>query len=311
MNTSIKDLWEKVKKPKKWFSILYIILTLAVIAATIVLLCLNLSNTWYAYILYGVSAIVLTYAVYIVVYFVPDMRNATIKMLRKSKLLSEMLDSYGYRSFVFASFSFIINICFAIFQAVIAILSRSIWYGALATYYIVISSIRGGIIAVNRKRKTKNNQYTEIQQIKSYRNCGIYIVMLNFVFVAAIAQMALTDSGFQYAGLMIYVMATYTFYKAAMAIYNLIKAKKFNDYTLQSIKNLSLVDALVSVLALQTALLSEFSPGYSQLLPNSLTGAGVSLFTIGIGIYMIIKGNKQLKLLHNTSEDEKNNGEKL
>ena len=83
MNTSIKDLWEKVKKPKKWFSILYIILTLAVIAATIVLLCLNLSNTWYAYILYGVSAIVLTYAVYIVVYFVPDMRNATIKMLER------------------------------------------------------------------------------------------------------------------------------------------------------------------------------------------------------------------------------------
>ena len=78
-------------------------------------------------------------------------------------------------------------------------------------------------------------------------------------------------------------------------LYNLIKAKKHNDYTIQSIKNISFADALVSILALQTALLSAFSPEYKPYLPNSLTGGAVSISIIAIGVIMVVNGQKKLK----------------
>lgn len=303
----LKKVWDKLKAPKVLFSILYSFVTMIFIIMALIALLTGRTNMWYSYIIYGLSAILLTYLVYIVVYFTPKIKQAIISSMKKHKFFAELLESYGYRSVVFASISFIINIAYAIFHAVMAIMSKSIWLGALAFYYIAITSIRGGIIGVTRKRKNKKKEYTLEKQIKSYRNCGIYIVLLNFAFMAAIVQMAIGGSGFHYAGIMIYVMAAYTFWKLAMAIYNIFKARKLNDPTIQSLRNLSLVDALVSILALQTAMLFEFSNGTNQTLPNSLTGTAVSLATIAIGVIMIIRGQISL----NRIKKEKNNEQEV
>ena len=119
-------------------------------------------------------------------------------------------------------------------------------------------------------------------------------MVLNFALVAAIVQMVNAGGGYEYAGLMIYVMATYTFYKLGLSIYNIVKAKKHKDYTIQSIKNISFADSLVSILALQTALLAAFAENYEPALPNALTGGAVSLIIIAIGIIMIANGQTQL-----------------
>ena len=79
-----------------------------------------------------------------------------------------------------------------------------------------------------------------------------------------------------------------------MAIYNLFKARKQDDLTVQAIRNINLMDAAVSILALQTALLNTFSgEGVNISLFNTLTGSVVSLFTLGLGVFMIIKANKE------------------
>ncbi|MBQ8431056.1 MAG: hypothetical protein IJX26_03875 [Clostridia bacterium] len=290
------------KNPNPILSIVFSILSLAIIILTIVFLCLGFSNPL-IYILYGISAIALTYLIYAIVYFSPKIKNSTINLLRKYKFTSELLDSYGYRSIIFAICSFIINIAYAVLHVVIAILSHSIWFGALATYYISISLIRGGIVAISRKRKRKKDQWTLEKQVKSYINCGIYLVLLNFALVGAIVQMVLTNQVFRYVGLMIYVMATYTFYKLTMSIYNLIKAKKQNDWTVKSIKNISFADSLVSILALQTAMLDAFGSGKNYIF-NSLSGAAVSITIIFIGAFMIVNGSKKLKQLKEEKIDE-------
>lgn len=297
----LQKFLNKLKTPSITFSIIFSIISLLIIASVIALVCVGLVNNIVTYVLYILSAIALTYLVYIVIYYTPKIKQIIINTLKNHKFTNELLESYGYRSLIFAICSFFINIAYAVFQGVVAILSRSIWYGALATYYIIISLIRGGIIAISRK-KQKNN-YTLEKQLKSYRNCGIYLAILNLTFIAAIVQMALNYQGFKYAGLMIYVMATYTFYKLCMSIYNLIKAKKHNDYTVQSIKNISFADALISILALQTALLQAFAETYEPQLANSLTGSAVSIAIFTISIFMIIKGQLKLKQL----QKEKNN----
>ena len=83
-----------------------------------------------------------------------------------------------------------------------------------------------------------------------------------------------------------------------MSIISFIKAHKQTDLTVRAIRNINLVDALVSILALQTALLTMFSEGDINIsLFNTLTGIAVSVLSVGIGIYMIISANKKMKEL--------------
>ena len=299
-----KELLIKLKTPSVLFSILFSIVAVLVIALTVVLVVLGYDNSILSYILYAISAIALTYLVYIIVYYAPKMKEGVLNTLKKHKFTNELLTSFGYRSVIFAIFSFVINLAYAIFQAVFAILSHSVWYGVLAIYYIALTLIRGGVVVISRKRKKQTKQYSLESQVKSYRNCGIYLILLNIALIAAVVQMVIVNQGFEYAGLMIYVMATYTFYKLGLSIYNLVKAKKKKDYIIQTIKNISFADALVSVLALQTAMFQAFSQGYIPTLPNSLTGGAVSVAIIVLGLIMIIGGNKKLKEIKKEEENE-------
>lgn len=297
-----KELWNKLIKPNLTLSIISSILCVAIIVATIVLLCLGNPYPILSYILYGLSAVALTYLIYLIVYYAPKVKQGIINLIKKNKFTRELYENYGYRNFVFTIRSFIFNIAYAVFQAVIAIMARSIWYGALATYNIAISLIRGGIVYVTRRKR--NNKITLERQIKSYRNCGIYLVLLNFALTGAVVQMVIANQGFKYAGMMIYVMAAWTFYKLGMSIYNMIKARKQKDYTLMSVKNLGLAESLVSILGLQTAMFQAFATDYIPRLPNSLTGGGVLLIIIAIGVIMIVHGQKKLKKLQKEKTDE-------
>lgn len=291
----IKKLWEKIKSPSKSLAIIGSVLSIAIMAGTVALVVLGKTESVFIYLLYALSATALAFVVWIGVYFTPKVKNTIILELKKHKFTNELLDSYGYRSIIFAICSFIINVAYAGFQGVMAVLSRSVWLGSLAVYYLVISLIRGGIVATSRKRGRANGEFTEAKQIRAYRNCGIYLVLLNFALIGAVVQMVAYGGGFKYAGNMIYVMAVYAFYKLGMGIYNIFRAKKCNDYTIQSIKNISFADALVSILGLQTAMLYAFSENYQPRVPNALTGGAVLVLIIAMGIFMIIKGQKELK----------------
>lgn len=296
--SNLKNFLSKLKKPSIAFSIIYVIFSLLIIALTITMIVFGETNSVTAYVMYFVSAIVFSYFVYIIVFFIPKIRNLILNLLKKHKFTNELLESYGYRQVIFTVLSFVFNILFAVFQAVMAILANSIWYGALAAYYVLLSLIRGGIIVISRKKQKET--FTLKKQVRAYRNCGIYLVLLNVALTSAIVQMVISNQGFKYAGIMIYVMAAYTFYKLTISVINLFKLKKEKDHTIQSIINISFADSLVSILALQTALLNAFSDGANQLF-NALTGGVVSVIIITLGIIMIVLGNKQLK---NISKEE-------
>ena len=109
--------------------------------------------------------------------------------------------------------------------------------------------------------------------------------------------MVKSNAGFERHGMMIYVAAAYTFIKIGTSIANFVKARREDDYTLQILRNVNLADAVVSVLALQTAMLREFGAELDVGIFNALTGAGVCSVILALGIYMIVKGNIGLKKL--------------
>ena len=293
----MKVFFDKLKNINLIGLFLIFIGLLAFVAGDILLIILDKSGSFYAYILYGVSAIMLALFIFVLIYNVSKIKEKIIIILRKNKYTNNFLNSFGYRSIILAFCSFGFNILYAIFQSVIAIITSSIWYGALAVYYIVLTAIRGGIIFRFISTRKETDDIKIKRQITAYRNCGIYLVVLNIALISAVVQMINDSRGFAYAGFMIYAVASYTFYKLIMSIINIFKAKKHNDYLIQIMKNVSFADALVSILALQTAMFQAFGQEVNPDIFNAITGGVVLVTIIVLGFIMIFRGNKKIKTI--------------
>lgn len=112
------------------------------------------------------------------------------------------------------------------------------------------------------------------------------------------------NKGFKYQGILIYVMAMYTFYMTTHAIVDLVKYRRYKSPVMTMSKVVTLSAALVSMLSLETAMFSQFGKDMSpkdQWLMIVLTGAGVSITVITMSLYMIIKSTKEIKKEVNNS----------
>ena len=211
-----------------------------------------------SYVFYALSAIFLAYSVYTVVLFIPIWKKKIVEILQKREFTAKILEHYGFRTVIFSIFSFALSILFAIYNGVIALYSKTLWYGALAAYYILLVTLRWGVLGyLNKKRKGKI-EYSEIEkrnrEIKIYRTSGIILIILPICLSFAILEMVAADRAFERLGLTIYFAATYAFYKIITACYNFFKARKGDDLIVQTARNINLADAFVSILALQSSM---------------------------------------------------------
>lgn len=301
MKIDWKAWWQKCKDPPFWVQILVCVIALLSGVGSIIMVSVDFEKAWFAaltYALFAVAALSLAYAVYLIVRYAPRLKRQIIAFFERYDFTYLLLRNYGFRTVVMTIVSFLMSFVFSAFNAYMGIALGSIWYGALATYYICLALMRGGILVHHQRGRKDEKEEKRIKQTKTYRNCGIVMLVLNVTLSSAIAQMIFDDRHFSYAGWLIFGYAAYAFYKITMSIINLVRARKQDDLTVQAIRNVNLIDATVSILALQTALLITFQTGDINISHfNTMTGIAVSATAIGISIFMIIKGNKRLKLL--------------
>ena len=311
MKIDFRALWKKILNPPTWAKILTFIVTVISAILSLVIVALGFENTALAivaYILFGIAGVSLAYSVYLIIPLFPKMKASITAWMENHEFTYLLLRNFGFRTVIFAIGSFAMSLLFSGFNAYMGIANRSIWYGALAAFYIALAFIRGGVLTYHSKKigKQKDTQNDEYVKAKVYRNSGIITLILNIALSAAIAQMIFSDAHFTYIGWTVFAYAAYAFYKITMSIISFIRAHKQTDLTVRAIRNINLVDALVSILALQTALLTMFSEeGVNISMMNTLTGIAVSVISISIGIYMIVSANKKMKEL----QKEKTNNE--
>ena len=312
MKIDFRSLWKKILNPPTWAKVLTFIITLLSATLSLVMVGLGLENgalAIIAYILFAVAGVSLTYSVYLLIPLFPKMKRGIIAWLEKRNFTHLLLRNFGFRTVIFAIGSFLMSLLFSGFNAYMGIKNRSIWYGALAAFYIALAFLRGGVLAYHKSKITKKTQNDEYIKAKVYRNSGVITLLLNIALSSAIAQMIFSDAHFSYMGWTVFAYAAYAFYKITMSIISFIRAHKQEDLTVRAIRNINLVDSLVSILALQTALLTTFSTGEVNIsTANTLTGIAVSILSVGIGIYMIVSANKKMKELQ---KENKTNGQSI
>ena len=283
-----KNVWNKIKSPSGIYLVLFYVLFLVCVASTITLVALGLLAEIYSIILYVFSFALLVYFVYTIVYFAPKIKENIILKLKKYKFTNMMLESYGYRTIVFSVFSFIINLAYIVFMGVMSVLSKTAWYFLITLYYVALSLMKGNIFLTQKKDKNKEI----IGGVKAYKFSGIMFIFLTFVLVGIVLMIYFMNRHFAYSGLLIYAVATFTFYKIIMSIYHSLKARGHDDLYIKNIRNINLVSALISIIILQVAMFESFANGANVGLANLLTGSAVCVVILVMGIYMICKACK-------------------
>jgi hypothetical protein len=177
------------------------------------------------------------------------------------------------------------------------------WFFILAFYYATLTVMRFSLALYTRKYSLGENILGEW---KRARVCGAVLTLINLSLTGVVLMMMYQDRGFTYAGILIYVMAAYSFYHITVAIIDIIKYRKYKSPIINSIKTVKLAAALVSMLSLETAMLTSFGSDMSageKRIMIAATGAGISLIVIGLSSYMIVNSTNQIN-----SIKEKQNG---
>ncbi len=188
-------------------------------------------------------------------------------------------------------FGMIINLGYGIFQMIIGVLYESVWFGALAVYYVTLSLIQGVLIVGDRGTRRIEEETKRLEkQWKTHRVCGIMLLGLNVTMSGIAIQMIWENRGYRYPGTIIYAMATYTFYRLTVAIIRILRKRMDINPVLSASKALDLSIAMMSILALQTAMFDAFGTDESlERLMNTLTGTGIFILVICLALFMIVQ----------------------
>lgn len=200
---------------------------------------------------------------------------------------------------------FFINLLYAGIKMFSGILYRSVWFITLAVYYILLAVMRATLLHyVRRDGKDRVSEW------RRYRLCGIILLFMNVALAGIVILVVRQNSGFEYPGVLIYVMAMYAFYATITAIRNVVKFRtygknpygnighKYGSPVMSAAKVINLTAALVSMLSLETAMLTQFGaaddPMFRRIMTAS-TGAGISLSVLGMAGFMIVWSTRQIR----------------
>ena len=121
---------------------------------------------------------------------------------------------------------------------------------------------------------------------------------MNQALAGIVAFIVYQNKGYDYPGILIYAMAAYTFYITITAVINLVKFRKHGSPILSAAKAINLVAAMVSMLSLTTAMLSQFGGKNDADFRRIMTGAvggGVCIIVLGMAVFMIVRSTKKIK----------------
>lgn len=221
----------------------------------------------------------------------------------------------------------LVNFFFVGFEFYGGVKYQSIWFIALAVYYLVLTVVKL-YIGISAHKKVGASQW------KTLKVAGIVMIVINlalFVMISImIAEPSISLRG--YSKVVAIAMAAWTFYLFITAIKGLAELRGKRDAWLLAGGIVKLIGAIVSVLMLQTAMIASFGTKSGEDLignaieavdrasgtielpidgerimsdktlnflagANRATGIMVGFLVMGLTIYMVTRGVREEKLL--------------
>lgn len=279
------------------FPPLWVILLLAAVssAALVAVFLRGLENTIPAYGVYALSAYALTVLCILLVRVLPGSFRRARQRIHDHPLGHRYLTDAAFRVRVSLYLSLGINLGYSALKLAAGIYYRSTWLWAVAIYYIVLALLRFLLL---RYLRSDDSRRGLLQEYRRCRLCGAVMVVLNLTLTGMVFQVVWQNEGYHYPGFLIFAAAAYTFYSVTISIVDLVRYRKYQSPVLSAAKAIRFASALVSLLALETAMLAQFGNDEAfRLLMTALTGTGVCVTVLAVSSYMIVHSTRKIEQL--------------
>ena len=285
---------EKLKKIIKKIIYPHLVILLSIVPLSFSLLIYSLiylgTNSVISYISYLLSF----YSLIVFCFRIPNMINYFKKVKDENKYLQRLFNDVHFRINLSLYGTLIINTVYSIFQLGLGFYHNSFWFYSMAIYYFLIALMR--FYLVRHTRSYKPGEELEIE-LKKYRLCGWILLFMNISVTIIIFFMVYWNRTFIHHEITTIALAAYTFFTFTLAIINLVKYRKYHSPIYTSIKSINLVVSCVSMITLETTMLTTFGGNDKPLFRTlilSLSGGVVAIFILIMAMIIIIKANKEL-----------------
>lgn len=251
-----------------------------------------------AYVAYGLSA----YALVLLCARVPRMIRFMKDFKTNNRYAQRYFSDAQYRTKVSLYGSLAINLLYSVLQLGSGIYYHSVWFYALAGYYTILAVMRFFLLKETLKRELGKDLFFE-QLI--YRFCGVLLLVMNLIIAVIVFYIVWQNRGFEHNDIITIAMAAYAFFSVTKAIINLVRYRRHGSPIMSAAKAISLVSALVSILSLETAMISAFGQDNDQMFRQIMTictGSAVCVAVHAIAMTMIVLSTKQIKKLKGASQ---------
>lgn len=222
-------------------------------------------------------------------------KSVLARKFRSTGFGKNYLGSRAYRARVSIYTGMTVDFLYAVFRLVSGIGGGSVWFISMAAYHAVLGALRAYLIVCCRKCEKYSERERIAYEFRCYGRTAKLLFLLNIPMGGMILLMIKTNSGYSYPGYVIYLSALYTFYMFTVSVVNLVRFRRLGSPILSAAKALNFVAALMSVLGLQTAMITRFSADNEEYrrLMNTLTGGGVYLATAAAAVYMTVRAKRE------------------
>ena len=288
--------WKKLGK-KLLFPPAFLMVILVIISAVALTLIFvkGMEQSIPAYIVYVLAFYTLSVVTIFCAKVLPKQYSTIKQKIYDNPLGNRYMTDKVFRTDISLSISFVISMLYVGINLWSWHMLGSYWFMVLAVYYVIMAVMRYLLVRYVRIQKIGTDILSEW---KRSRICAYILLLINLSLSGAVLMILYQHKGYDYPGIMIYVMAMYTFYSLTMSIVELVKYRSLASPIMSTAKMVSLSAALVSMLNLETAMFAQFGAEMSvehQHIFIILTGAGVSITVVTLSIILIVRATKEIR----------------
>ena len=292
--------WKKIGKkllfPPVW---LMVLLTIASAVALTFVFIKGMEQSVPAYIVYVLAFYTLSTVSVFCAFVLPKQYKEIKQKIYDNPLGNRFMTDRVFRTNVSLTVSLLISMLYVGINVWSWHMLQSWWFMVLAVYYAIMAVMRFLLVRYVRIQKIGTSL---LKEWKRARICAYILLLINLSLSGAVLMILYQSKGYDYSGVMIYVMALYTFYSAIHSIVDIVRYRKLGSPVMSTAKIVSLSGALVSMLNLETAMFAQFGADMSpenQRIFIILTGAGVSITVVTLSVILIVTANKVIRRIKN------------
>ena len=287
-----KRLGKKLLFPPFWLMVLLVIIS--AVALTIVFV-KGMEQSVLAYVVYVLAFYTLSTVSVFCALVLPKQYKEIKQKIYDNPFGNRFMTDRVFRTNVSLSVSFVISMLYVGLNVWSWHMLRSYWFMVLAVYYVIMAVMRYLLVRYVRIQRIGTSI---LHEWKRSRICAYILLLINLSLSGAVLMILYQSKGYDYPGVMIYVMALYTFYSTIHSIVDIVRYRKLGSPIMSTAKIVSLSGALVSMLNLETAMFAQFGADMApehQRIFIILTGAGVSITVVTLSVILIINANKEIR----------------